>query len=92
MKSPSNMPPACPSTRLTTRQNASRAASKSAPLSKRFEASVLIDRALDPFLIVTGLKYALSMRIFYVSSPTALSNPPIIPAKAIGAFPSVINK
>ena len=60
------MPPACSSTRLTTRQNASSAASESAPLSKRFEASVLIDRALDPFLIVIGLKYALSTRIFFV--------------------------
>ena len=73
MKSPSKTPPVYSSTKLMTRQNPSKEASGSAPLSKRFDASVLTAKALDPFLTVTGLKYALSIKMFFVLSSTALS-------------------
>ena len=76
---------------LITLQKAISEAFGSAPLSKRLEASVDIPSDFALFLIVAALKYALSINIVFVSSETALSKPPIIPARANGEEPFVIN-
>ena len=77
-------------TRLITCHRAVSAACMSAPRSKRREASVNKPSFLEPLRMVTGSKYALSTKTVVVFSVTAEFRPPMIPAKAIGFFPSVI--
>ena len=62
----------------------------SIPLSFLYEESVEIPNLLPVFLIFSGVKYATSKNIFFVSEVISVPIPPIIPAIAIAFSSSAI--
>jgi len=62
----------------------------STPRSKRWDASVFRPVFFEVFRMQTGLKYALSRRIFVVVSSISEFSPPMTPAIATGFSPSQI--
>ena len=85
MRSPSAWPP-CWRMSFETRALAMGAALKSAPRSKRWEASVWRPWRREERRTVAGSNQAASTRMFFVSAVIMESQPPMTPARAEGLF------